>query len=335
LLNGKMFHGRCGRGLLIVGIDKIDHDFQMTANEKKLLFSIILVAIILTAKLIGSYLTKSLALRSDSWHLATDLASLIISWAGLKIATREANIRFTFGYYRFSILSALINNLSLIGISFVILFQTITRYLHPVRVEPGGMVLFSILGLVINLIIIFKLRDGQKNINVKSVFLHFMGDTLADLGVLIGGLLIKYTGWYRIDTGLSALLACFILRNAMTMTQECVKVLLEAVPGNISILKIKESLKKIPGVKEVTDLHIWSLSLENIVLTAHICVLPTSINVSNEIIHQIQQVLLERFSIVHSTIQVESDPCGSSFHSRPDHLQKCILCIDSSGFLKE
>jgi cobalt-zinc-cadmium efflux system protein len=310
-------------------------DLKMAANERKLLFSVILVAIILTAKFIGSYSTRSLALRSDSWHLVTDLASLLISWAGLKIATRKADFRFTFGYYRFSILSALINNLSLIGVSFVILFQTVQRYFHPVPVEAGGMVFFAVLGLVVNSIIIFKLRDGRENINVKSVFLHFLGDTLADLGVLIGGLVIKYTGWYKIDTGLSAILACFILRSAMKMAQECVKVLLEAAPANLSIIKIKESLKQIPGVKEITDLHIWSLSLENVVLTAHICVSAAMISAGNEIVHQIQHVLAERFNIIHSTIQIESFPCGSCFHSRADHPRQCILCIDSTGFSKK
>jgi cobalt-zinc-cadmium efflux system protein len=130
------------------------------------------------------------------------------------------------------------------------------------------------------------------------------------------------------------LLASFILRNAMVMSKECIKVLLEATPENISISKVKETLTKIPGVNEVTDLHIWSLSLENIVLTAHICVLPACIGTSNEIIHRIQHVLYEEFNIIHSTIQFEQEPCVSCFHSKPDHLDQCILCIDSAGCLR-
>jgi cobalt-zinc-cadmium efflux system protein len=307
----------------------------MSGNGKRLLFPIVLVSLLLIAKLVGSYLSKSLALRSDTWHLVTDLASLIISWAGLKVAIRKADLRFTFGYYRFSILSALINNLLLIGISFVILFQTIQRFLHPVEVEPDGMVFFSILGLVVNFIIIFKLRDGQKNINLKSVFFHFMGDTLADLGVLIGGLIIKHTGWYRIDTGLSALLACFILRSAMVMAEECLKIFLEAAPADLSIPKIKEFLKKIPGVIEITELHIWSLSLENLILTVHIRISTVSVAEINEIIREIQHGLSECFNIAHSTIQVEPIVGGESFYYRPAHLQECRLIFNSPVFIRQ
>jgi cobalt-zinc-cadmium efflux system protein len=150
-------------------------DLQMAKNERTLRFSIVMVSIMLSVKFIGAYITHSLALFSDSWHLVTDLASLLISWSGLRLAVRKADNRFTFGYYRFSILSALINNLLLIGISFFILFQTFQRYVNPLPVEPGGMIIIAIAGLMINLIIIVKLRAGQKNLNIKSVFLHFMG----------------------------------------------------------------------------------------------------------------------------------------------------------------
>jgi cobalt-zinc-cadmium efflux system protein len=294
-----------------------DHsDLQIAKNERALRFSIIMVSIMLSVKFIGAHITHSLALFSDSCHLVTDLASLLISWSGLKLAARKADSRFTFGYYRFSILSALINNLLLIGVSFFILFQTFQRYVNPLPVESCGMIIIAIVGLLINLTIIVKLRTGQKNLNIKSVFLHFMGDTLADLGVLIGGLIIGNTGWYGIDTILSALLSCLIFRSASTMAIECVKILLESAPQNINIKQLKESLCRLPGVVEITDLHIWSLSLENVVLTAHVSVVSTNVSEISKIIHQIQQVLYEHFNIVHSTIQVEYYTCESGFHSK-------------------
>jgi cobalt-zinc-cadmium efflux system protein len=144
---------------------------------------------------------------------------------------------------------------------------------------------------------------------------------LADLGVLIGGLIIGNTGWYGIDTILSALLSCLIFRSASTLAIECVKVLLEAAPQDINIKQLKEFLCRLPGVAEITDLHIWSLSLENVVLTAHVCVVPMKAPEINQIIHRIQQVLYEQFNIIHSTIQVEYSPCESRFHSKSDTSQ--------------
>lgn len=154
-------------------------------SQKKILISISLVGLILAVKLSFAVLTNSLALLSDSWHLVTDFAALIISWWGLKVATKKADYKNTYGYYRYSVLSALINNVSLITISFFIFYKAIDRFLRPVIVEPRGMILVAITGMIVNLLIVLNLRQNTNNLNVKSAFLHFAGDALADLGVLI------------------------------------------------------------------------------------------------------------------------------------------------------
>ncbi|MCF8010232.1 MAG: cation diffusion facilitator family transporter [Clostridiales bacterium] len=306
------------------------NDNSLMQSRKRILYSILLVGIILCAKFIGAFITNSLALFSDCWHLMTDLASLLISWWGLKVVNKPETYTFTFGYYRHSILTALINNVSLMIIAVFILYKSVMRYLNPVEVEPEGMMLLAVLGLVINSIIVFSLKSNSTNLNVKSAFLHFIGDALADVGVLVGGLLIYFTGWTGVDTLLSAVLGCFILKNAVKMSKRCINIFLEAAPDDISINKMKERLKSIEKIYEVTDLHVWSLTAEVPLLTAHVCVEEENLKKCEEILFEIQSLLKNEFNIEHSTIQFEHAPCSSCYFNYVNKLPGCVMCIDSS-----
>lgn len=307
-----------------------NYDQSLIQSERKVFGSLILVLIIFIGKLIGAFLTNSLALLSDTWHLATDILSLIISWWGLKMASKPADYDHTFGHYRYSILTALINNISLIGISLFIFYKAFKRYLNPSVVEPKGMIIFAILGLLVNILIVINLKNKKDNINVKSAFLHFIGDALADFGVLIGGIIIYFTNWVGIDTLLSAILACLILKSALAMTMECIHIFLEATPKSIDLNQVKNSMLDLKLVKEVKDLHVWSLSNEVIAMTAHVHADCKDIKECEKILYQIQGLLKEEFGIVHSTIQFESSPCSSCFHSQFDEKNKCLMCIDAS-----
>lgn len=303
-------------------------ELSIHQSQKKILIAIGLVGLILALKLSFAVITNSLALFSDSWHLITDFASLLISWWGLKIATKQADSKNTFGYYRYSVLTALINNVSLIIISLFIFYKAVGRFLHPVAVEPQGMIIVATIGLIINLVIILNLRQNNNNLNVRSAFLHFAGDALADLGVLLGGIVIIFTGWSKVDTLLSSILACLILRSAIKMTRECLSIFLESVPGNISIRELRASILTIDGVRGVTDIHVWAVSQEVIAMTAHVCVAELSKDQTLELLHKIQHTTYDEFGITHTTIQFEYYSCSSCFHSKSDHLQQCSLCID-------
>lgn len=306
----------------------------MLKSRKKILFSTILILVVFSGKLTGAFITNSLALFSDSWHLLTDLVALVISWWGLKATEKLATPRYTFGYYRFSILTALTNNILLVIISIFILYKAFIRFLNPVEVKPEGMIIFAVVGLIVNSIIVFNLRKNLSNMNVKSVFLHFMGDTLGDIGMFTGGIIIYFTGLSGIDTLLSAILACLILRSAIKMALECTKILLEAAPKDIPIDDLKQSIKQIDKVTDVTDIHVWSLSKETPALTAHVCVAERDLKKCEEILHKIQHLLKDKYNIAHSTIQFEHEKCSSCFHSKPDHEQECGMCIDCTYLLK-
>lgn len=301
---------------------------SIKSNEKRILYSIMLVGFVFIVKLFGGLFSNSLALLSDSLHLITDGIALFISWIGLKSSSKPANNKYTYGHYRHSILTALINNMFLIGISLYIMYKAVMRYFNPVPVESVAMVFFSVLGIIINSIILLNLGKDNNNMNVKSAFLHFIGDAIGDVTVLIGAIIIYFTGISGIDTFLSAILSILILRSAVKMSLECIKIFLEATPGEIEIAKVKESIKSIEKVIGVTDIHIWSLSKEVIAMTAHICIRECCLAESEEIIHEIQHLLKENYNISHSTLQLEHAKCSSCFHSKEDHKGKCNLCID-------
>ncbi|HCW05234.1 MAG TPA: cation transporter [Clostridium sp.] len=298
-------------------------------SKKKLLYSIGLVAILFVFKLFGGLFANSLALLSDSLHLITDFFALIISWIGLKWTSKPANTKYTYGHYRHSILTALINNILLICISIFILYKSYLRFLNPVEVESALMIVFSLLGILVNALILLNLRGNANNINVKSALLHFAGDAVADISVLVGAVVIYFSGIALIDTILSLVLSILILRSAIKMSLDCIKIFLEASPKDISLEDLTSSIKQLDNVMDVKDLHLWSLSQEIVIMTAHISTTLKDAFQREELIHEIQHLLNEQFNISHSTIQLESSPCSSCFHSKTDHKGKCSLCIDA------
>lgn len=304
---------------------------DLETSQKKILKSIMFVGIVFVFKLFGGLFANSLALLSDSLHLVTDLIALLISWFGLRVTQRPASHEYTFGYYRHSILTAFINNALLIIISVFILYKAVMRYFNPIPVESTLMIFFSVLGVIINTFILLTLKGSNDNINVQSAFLHFLGDITGDICVLVGAIIIYFTGLNMIDTLLCGILSIIILRSAVKMSYECIKIFLESTPSDISINEVCTEIKSVNKVLSIRDIHIWSLSKEVKSMTALICVDEEYIKSSEDVIHQIQHTLKEKFNIHHSTIQVESSPCGSCFHSKDDHKSKCNMCIDSSS----
>lgn len=305
------------------------NDTYFKQSQRKILYSMGLVGILFILKLYGGIFTNSLALLSDSLHLITDFFALLISWIGLKMTSKPANHRYTYGHYRHSILTALINNIFLIIISIFILYKAYMRYITPVPVDSSLMIIFSALGILVNALILLILKNNANNMNVKSALLHFIGDAIADVSVLVGAIVIYLYGITVIDTLLSGILSLLILRSAITMAIDCIKIFLEATPRNISLDSLKKSIKSIKHIVEIRDLHVWSLSQEVIAMTCHISTTENDIVARENLLHEIQHLLKDEFNITHSTIQLENTPCSSCYHNKPDHKEKCSLCIDS------
>ncbi|HJV45494.1 MAG TPA: cation diffusion facilitator family transporter [Bacillota bacterium] len=276
------------------------------ANERRLRWSTIITFIMFTVQLIGGYLTHSLAIASDAWHLLSDLFSLILSLYAVKQTMKPADETHTFGYHRFGSLAAFVNGLILIGISVYIMVQATTRFMHPVEVESIGMIYLSAIGFIGTFLIVKVLKAGEDDINVKSSLLHFLGDVFSYFGILIGAVMIKFTGWNIVDPILSLVFAGIILKNAWAITREAALILLEAAPGGVKIETLKKRLLQIPEIEKILDLHIWSLSNEHVSLSAHIQVNNMEVEQSNQLLLQIKTVLAEEFAISHTTIQFQT-----------------------------
>lgn len=275
-------------------------------NLRGLNIAFFLTLTLFVAEIIGGLITNSLAILSDAWHLLTDILALSISWFALWQTKKPANRRLTYGYHRIGIFAAFINNLSLIGISFYIFYKAIYRLFNPVEVKSLGMVSLAILGVIVSGTIVLLLRKQEDNLNIKSATLHFIGDILSYIGVVIAGILLYFTNWLWIDPVISIIFAAIILNSAFRMLVPAVKILLEAVPDSINLEDIEKTIIEIPGVKSVHDIHVWGISLEEIMLTAHIVVDNTSISEGHNLIHDVKNNLYKRYKIWHVILQLET-----------------------------
>lgn len=278
----------------------------MVKKNKGISIAFWFTMLLFIAEIIGGYLTNSLAILSDAWHLLSDILALGVSWFALRQSTRPANKKLTFGYHRIGIFAALINNLSLIGISGYIYYTAIRRIFYPEQVESIGMIYLAILGVLVTTTIVFFLKREDQNLNVKSALLHFVGDVFSYAGVIIGGILLNYTGWMWIDPVISILFASVILKGAFRMLRESIRILLEAVPDGLDLDEIKEEVIKVKGVCSVHDVHVWGVSSEEVMLTAHIVTDNKSVFEGHRLLHEVKDLLNEQFGIWHSILQLET-----------------------------
>ena len=257
----------------------------------------------------GGLWSGSLALLSDAGHAFSDLMALGLSWYGLKQAERPSNIRMTYGYHRVGIFVAFVNAATLIGIALIVLVEAYRRFTDPQPVL--GEVMFSVatVGLMVNLVIIAVLRSHLRNLNVRSAFLHVMGDTLASVAVIAGAVIILLTGWYGVDSVASILIAGIIMFGSLRILRESLNVLLEATPGGVDIAEIVRDMNGVSGIRDVHHLHVWAITPEIRALSCHVSVEDITVSQSSSILSGLNELLERRHAIGHSTIQLECEGC--------------------------
>jgi len=281
--------------------------------ESKLKFGVIIALAILVIEIAGGLLSHSLALLSDAGHVFADVLALSLSWYGVRQARRPSSSGMTFGYHRVGVLIAIVNALSIFAIAAIIFFEAYHRFLNPREVQGLLMLTIAIIGLGANIFVALWLRTEQRNnLNVRSAFWHALGDALASVGVIIGGLIIMFTGWFWVDPIISALIGVIILLAAWQIFKEGMRVLLEATPSGVDVMKMLQVLKQMPGVKDVHDVHVWSISPELRALSCHVLIddLPTS--QAADIRRQIAEVAEQQFNIEHTTVQMECQQCAAN-----------------------
>ncbi len=295
-------------------------------GRRDLLIALAITILMMVAEVVGGLLSNSLALLSDAGHMLTDNLALLLSFFAMKFATMPATERKTFGFYRLEILAALLNGIVLVLLSFYIMYQAYLRMLHPQPVQGSLMLVIAVIGLAANVVgALFLFKHSHTNLNIRGAYLHIIGDALSSIGVVIGGLVILYTGWYLIDPILSIFISLVIIYGSWSLVKESVNILLESVPTHINIDTIAEEIAKIKGVREAYHIHVWTITSGVYAMSAHVLIDDRLVSGSREIIDEIRNLLSGKFNVLHSTIQLECDRCDMTglcslpVHGRNNH----------------
>ncbi|XUX00491.1 MAG: cation diffusion facilitator family transporter [Dehalogenimonas sp.] len=286
------------------------HNHSHQAAGSRLILGIGLSSIILIAEVIGGLISNSLALLSDAGHVLADIVALSLSAYALRQAQRPPSHRMTFGYHRIGVIVAIVNALAIFAIAGIIFYEAVRRLQSPPDVDSSVMLVVAVLGLVANLIVAFWLREARKDsLNVKSAFWHVLGDALASVGVILGAIVIKVTGLAEADAVISIVIGLIIAVSAWGILSEGVSVLLESTPAHIDLNDLAGSIRNIPGVREVHDLHVWSLTPNLHALSSHIVIEDRLTSETALVRAQVEKLLADRYEINHTTLQLECQSC--------------------------
>jgi len=254
----------------------------------------------------------SLALISEAGHNLSDLLAIILSYVAVYFQGRPATDTKTFGYQRAGVLAAFVNAATLVVLSVWIAITAVQRLSTPVEVQPRLMMEVAVAGVLMNSTVAALLWRFSGDVNIRSVFLHMLGDTLSTAAVIVGGAAILFTGMSWVDPVLSLLIAAMILWSSISILRETLNILLEGTPANLRLSSVREAMQSVHGVLDVHDLHVWSLGTQSHALASHVTVAEMPASECSNILNEINCRLRERFHINHTTIQFETTGCETT-----------------------
>ena len=291
------------------------HDHAAGASARMLGWALALTTAYLVAEVVGGLLFNSLALLSDAAHMLTDVAALVIALMAIKLGQKPADEKRTYGYRRAEILAAAFNAVLLFAIAIYIFVEAVRRFAEPPEVQSWGMLGVAAVGLVVNLISMKLLAAGKDaSFNVKGAYLEVWADTIGSLGVIAGALIIRFTGWTWVDAVVAVAIGLWVLPRTWVLLRDTTHVLLQGVPAHLTLNELRAGVAAVPGVKDVHDLHVWSLSNDDVSCTMHVTVAE---NADADRVRRAVAALLDHdFGIAHATIQTESadDACVPGEH---------------------
>ncbi|MCU4610224.1 cation diffusion facilitator family transporter [Acinetobacter ursingii] len=283
------------------------HAVVTEENAKKLTIALSLTITFLIVEVIAGFITQSLALLSDAAHMFTDAAALAIALAAIKVAKRPADDKRTFGYQRFEILAALFNASMLFVVAVYILFEAYQRFTHPPEIQSVGMMIVAVIGLIINLISMkILVSSAQDSLNVKGAYLEVLSDALGSVGVIIGAVIIYFTQWYWVDTIIAVLIGFWVLPRTWILLKQSINILLEGVPEEIDIEKLRQDLLALDGVESIHQLKVWAITSKNVHLTVHLFAPHAD---RNQLYRNAYEMLSHQHGISEITLQIEEDEC--------------------------
>lgn len=285
-----------------------DHSFALTNVNKAFIIGILLNFIFVIVEVIAGFFSHSLSLLSDAGHNLADVGSLALSLLAFRLLKVKSSKRYTYGYRKTSILVALFNAMVLLVSIGAIIYEAAHRFFYPEPIPGLTISIVAGIGILINgITALLFMKDKERDLNIKSAYLHLMSDAVISLGIVIGGIIIFYTQWYWMDSAISILVAVFILLSTWHLLKGSLRLSLDGVPENISLDGIKALAKQLDGVIEVHHVHIWAISTTENALTAHLVL---EENVSSEQEQNIKHDLKHRFlhlNIHHATLETERE----------------------------
>ncbi len=286
-----------------------NHSHHHEAQGKNLLFSIVLNLVITIAQVIGGLISGSLALISDALHNFSDVLSLVFSYVANKLSKKKASVNQTFGYKRAELIAAFVNAMTLIIVALFLIYGATERFFNPQEIKSGLVIWLSILGIVVNGLSALLLKnDADKNLNMKSAYLHLFTDMLASVAVLVGGLLMKYFQWFWVDSVMTLIIAIYLIIVGVDLLKKSTQMLMLFTPVHIDIEEIVQEVHKISGGGKLHHIHVWHLNDDELHLEAHLdCLEDIKMSEFNDIIHQVEHVLFDKYQINHINIQPEYD----------------------------
>ena len=273
--------------------------------------ALVLTLLFVLVEALSGWRAHSLALMSDAGHNFADAAALGLSWYAMVVARRRATTTMTFGYHRVGVLAALVNAASLVMIAVIIFWEAFGRFRHPEAVDPTLMIAVAVIAVVLNTAISVSLRKGRDDLNVRSAYVHMLGDAVSAGGVVVAGIVVRFSGAHRADPIVSVLIGVLILWSSWGILRECLTVLLEGVPAEVNVAAIESALRSIPNVGDVHHVHAWTISSGFLACSCHVVPLVAGVEEQQQILEQAQRMLERQFDFHHTTIQVETIPCAA------------------------
>ncbi|HEY6350887.1 MAG TPA: cation diffusion facilitator family transporter [Candidatus Angelobacter sp.] len=286
-----------------------DVHFHGARSVRVLRYSVAATSLYVALTVVAGIRAHSLALLSEAGHNVTDLLALVLSWVAVFVQSRPPNATKTFGYHRAGVLTAFLNALTLVLVAIYIFYEALQRLKAPVPVQAGLMIWVAAVGVIMNGAIAWFLMRASSDVNIRSAFIHQLGDTLSTAAVILGGWAILWTGQTWVDPALSIGIGCLILWSSWGIIHETLNILLEGAPRGMSVEKIVASLSTVGGVNHVHDVHVWSIGSDTHALSCHISIDDIPPSESESILRNVKHVLASRFHIQHTTIQFENAVC--------------------------
>ena len=280
------------------------HQRPISGGRRELRLALWLTVVMMVIELLAGWMSGSLALLADAGHMLTDAFALAFSLFAARLATRPANLHKTYGYYRTEILAALANGIGLWLIVIWIFAQAFHRLHHPQPVPSGPMLLVACLGLVVNLLSGWILHTARaRSLNLQGAWLNVMSDALGSVGVIVAGCAIRWLGWMAADPIASMMIGVLIAINSWNLVKQAVNILLEATPRHLRIPDVVRAMQAIPGVQEIHDVHLWTITTGMEAMSGHVIV--EDMKDSAAILSALSALLADRFGISHTTFQLE------------------------------